>query len=60
MLPEDLYSLITYTLQGRAKTVLQQIPFFDADIREGGSAFSILMYCVISSLAQRQRIVMES
>lgn len=36
--------------------MLKQIPLFDADLREGGSLFAMLMNCIINALAQESRL----
>ena len=50
-LPPELIDMINYTIEGRAKTLLSSIPAFHADIKQGGTVFKVLMYCIIHSIA---------
>jgi hypothetical protein len=43
--------MINYTVEGRAKALLMQIPVFRDDANQGGVALKILLYCMMHALA---------
>ena len=58
-LPSDLMTLIEYSIMGRLKVVMKQIPMFAVDIQEGGPQLQQVMQAIIKALAVKQRLAME-
>jgi hypothetical protein len=43
--------MINYSVEGRAKQLLMQIPAFKDDMLQGGITLKIVLYCIMHSLA---------